>query len=98
VIPLLDQHDVLEVYDEPLPLVVKVWSRSTGDYSVPEKIVAYQQRGDLEIWRIHPFERTLTVWRRLPGGSYEETIHREGIVSPAALPGVAIDLAGLFDA
>jgi Uma2 family endonuclease len=97
VIPLLDRHDVLEVYDQPLPLVVEVWSRSTGDYDVAEKIAVCQQRGDLEIWRIHPYERTLTAWRRLPDGSYDETIHREGVVGPTALPGVEIDLAALFD-
>ena len=97
VTPLLDQQDVLEVYDQPLPLVVEVWSRSTGDYDVEEKLAVYQQRGDLEIWRIHPYERTLTIWRRLPDGRYEETLHREGIVRPTALPGVEIDLAALFD-
>ena len=97
VTPLLVQHDVLEVYDQPLPLVVEVWSRSTGDYDVGEKLAVYQQRGDLEIWRIHPYERTLTAWRRLPDGSYEETIYREGSVGPTALPGVEIDLAALFD-
>jgi Uma2 family endonuclease len=97
VTPLLDQQDVLEVYDQPLPLVVEVWSRSTGDYDVEEKLAVYRQRGDLEIWRIHPYERTLTAWRRQPDGSYEETIHREGVVKPTALPGVEIDLAALFD-
>ena len=50
-----------------------------------------------EIWRIHPYERTLTAWRRLPDGSYDETVHHEGVVSPTALPGVEIDLAALFD-
>jgi Uma2 family endonuclease len=97
VTPLLDQEDVLEVYDQPLPLVVEVWSRSTGDYDVEEKPTVYQQRGDLEIWRIHPYERTLTAWRRRPDGSYEKAIHREGLVGPRALPGVRIDLAALFD-
>ena len=97
VIPLLDQQDVLEVYDRPLPLVVEVWSRSTGDYDVEEKLAVYRQRGDLEIWRIHPYERTLTAWRRQLDGSYEETMRREGIVRPSALPGVEIDLAALFD-
>jgi Uma2 family endonuclease len=53
-IPLLGQQDILEVFDQPLPLVVEVWSRSTGDYDVAEKIAVYQQRGDLEIWRLHP--------------------------------------------
>jgi Uma2 family endonuclease len=96
VAPLLDQQDVLEVYDQPLPLVVEIWSRSTGDYDVEEKLAVYQQRGDLEIWRIHPYERTLTAWRRLPDGSYEEAVFSEGVVHPVALPGVGIDLAALF--
>ena len=98
VTPLLNQQDVLESFDQPLPLVVEVWSRSTGDYDVEERLAVYQQRGDLEIWRIHSYERTLTAWRRQPDGSYEETMHREGIVSPTAPPGVEIDLAALFDA
>jgi Uma2 family endonuclease len=98
VTPLLPLENVLEVFDQPLPLVVEVWSRSTGDYDMEEKLAVYQQRGDLEIWRIHPYERTLAAWRRLPDGSYETTLYREGIVNPAALPGVTIDLDALFDA
>ena len=98
VAPLLDRQDVLEVYDQPLPLVVEVWSRSTGDYDVEEKLAVYQQRGDLEIWRIHPYERTLTSWRRQPDGSYEQMIHRGGTLTPVALPGVIIDLNTLWDA
>jgi Uma2 family endonuclease len=97
VIPLLDRHDVLEVYEQPLPLVVEVRSRSTGDYDVEEKLVVYKQRGDSAIWRIHPYDRTLTAWRRLSDGSYGESIHRERIVYPGALPSVAIELAALFD-
>jgi Uma2 family endonuclease len=97
VTPLLDQKDVLEVYEQPLPLVIEVWSRSTGDYDVEEKLAVYKQRGDLEIWRIHPYERTLTAWCRHPDGRYEETVHREGIVRPTALAGVEIDLAALFE-
>jgi Uma2 family endonuclease len=92
VTPLLDQQDVLEVFDQPLPLVVEVWSRSTGDYDVEEKLTVYQQRGDLENWRIHPYERTLTTWRRQPDGSDEKSVYRDGIISPTALPGVEIDL------
>jgi Uma2 family endonuclease len=97
VIPLLDQQDTLEMFDQPLPLVVEVWSRSTGGYDVAEKLAGYRRRGDLEIWRIHPYERTLTTWVRQPDGTYEETVYREGIVHPAALPGVAVDLGELLD-
>jgi Uma2 family endonuclease len=89
---------VLAVFSEPLPLVVEVWSPSTGDYDVDAKLPVYQQRGDLEIWRIHPYERTLTSWQRQPDGSYREMIHREGTITPMALPAVTIDLETLFGA
>ena len=52
---------VLAIFSDPLPLVVEVWSPSTGDYDVDAKLPVYQQRGDLEIWLIHPYERTLTA-------------------------------------
>ena len=60
------------------------------------KLREYQRRGDLEIWRIHPYEHTLTAWRRQPDGSYAESLHTSGTVSPNALPGVTIDLDALF--
>jgi len=87
----------LEVYTEPLPLVVEVWLPSTGDYDVETKLPEYQRRGDAEIWRLHPYERTLTTWRRQADGSYSETVYREGVIEPVvALPGVRINLAELF--
>jgi Uma2 family endonuclease len=79
-----------------LPLVVEIWSPSTGDYDVDEKLPEYRRRGEQEIWRLHPFDRTLTVWRRQADGSYVETLHRGGTVSPAAFPWVTIDLGVLF--
>ena len=87
----------LEVYAEPLPLVVEVWSASTGEYDVDSKLPEYQQRGDLEIWRIHPYERTLTTWRRLSDGNYEQSQYQGGNIRPLALPGVVVDLDTLFD-
>jgi Uma2 family endonuclease len=87
----------LEVYDQPMPLVVEVWSPSTGDYDVEAKLREYQRRGDLESWRLHPYEKTLTRWLRRPDGSYEELLVRRGIVQPAALLVVGIDLDTLFD-
>lgn len=87
----------LDAYDRPLPLVVEVWSPSTGGYDVAEKLAGYQARGDAEIWSLHPYERTLTVWRRQSDGGYTETVYREGVVRPSSLPGVVIDLAELFE-
>jgi Uma2 family endonuclease len=86
----------LEVYNSPLPLVVEVWSPSTGSYDIEVKLREYQRRGDLEIWRLHPYEHTLTVWRLQSDGTYAESFHRGGSVQPAALPNVTIDLDALF--
>jgi Uma2 family endonuclease len=89
---------VLAIISQPLPLVVEVWSASTGDYDVDVKIPVYQQRGDLEIWRIHPYDRTLTAWRRQSDGTYNVSVfHGEDCVRPIALPDVEINLADLFD-
>lgn len=95
--PLRGRRNVLEAYDGPLPLVVEVWSPSTGDYDVDSKLPEYRRRGDLEIWRIRPFDRTLTAWRRQPDGGYAESHHTGGPVRPGALPSLTIDLDTLFD-
>jgi Uma2 family endonuclease len=92
---VLQERD-LDAYPEPLPLVIEIWSPSTGDYDDNEKFPGYQRRGDLEIWRVHPYERSLTAWRRQSDGSYVETTYRDGTVQPAALPGVIVDLDALF--
>ena len=95
--PKRGHPDQLEAYTEPLPLVVEVWSRSTGGYDVTDKLAEYQRRGDTEIWLIHPYERTLTAWRRRADGGYDQTPITEGIVRPVALPDVAMHLETLFD-
>lgn len=88
----------LETYADPMPLVVEIWSPSTGDYGVESKLPEYQRRGDAEIWYIHPFDRTLTAWRRQPDGTCVEAVYTSGgTVQPVALPGVTIDLDTLFD-
>jgi Uma2 family endonuclease len=95
---LRERPDALDAYPDPLPLVVEIWSPSTGDYDVDTKIPAYQVRRDLEIWRLHPYERTLTVWVRQPDGSYAETAYTGGAVRLSALPEVGVDLDAVFDA
>ncbi len=86
----------LEVFDEPLPLVIEIWSPSTGNYDIDEMIPEYLARGDREIWRLHPFEPALTIWRRMDDGSYEESRHTGGLVQITTLPGVTIDLDAVF--
>lgn len=98
--PLRNDPHRLEVYRDPVPLIAEVWSPPiAGDYyayDMDNKIPVYQQRGDLEIYRLHPWERTLIARRRQPDGSYDETIYRGRTVQPVALPGVTIDLDALF--
>jgi Uma2 family endonuclease len=93
---LFERPYALEVYDLPLPFVAEVWSPSTGGYDVGEKLVEYQKRGDAEIWRVHPLQRTVTAWQRQPDGEYREVVYRGGVVSLIALPGIVIDLDALF--
>ncbi len=86
----------LESYDAPLPFVAEVWSPSTGEYDVDEKFPEYQRRGDLEIWRVHPYEKTIIAWRRQPDRTYRETLYTSGPVPVESLPGVAVVLETLF--
>ena len=81
----------LEVYDAPLPFVAEVWSPSTGDYDVDAKFPEYRARGDLEIWRIHPYDHVVMAWIRGDDGEYDERTYTGGEVRLAALP-VTIDL------
>ena len=96
-IPSYDESTrVLEVLAPAMPFVVEIWSPSTGGYDVERKFPEYQARGDREIWRLHPYERTLTMWRRLDGGGYDESIQKGGVVELLGQPGVSVDLDELF--
>jgi Uma2 family endonuclease len=91
-----DDPRALNAFADPLPLVVEVWSRTTGAYDFATKLQAYRARGDAEIWFIHPYERTLTTWRRQGDGRCVEDTHRGGTVAVTSLPGVSIDLDALL--
>lgn len=97
-VPFEDDPRALNAFAEPLPLVVEVWSRTTGAYDFATKLQAYRTRSDAEIWFLHPYERTLTTWRRQPDGGYVEETHRTGTIAIASLPGVSIDLEALLGA
>jgi Uma2 family endonuclease len=96
-LPFEDDPRAFNAFAEPLPLVVEVWSPSTGAYDVATKLRGYRERGDAEIWFIHPYERTLTAWRRQPDGTYREDLYRGGLISVVSLPGVTIDFDALLD-
>ena len=84
-VEMRDDAQALETYASPVPLVVEVWSRSTGDYDQEVKILTYKVRGDAEIWRIHPYQRMLQRWVRDAEGGYRESVHTGGAVTPGAL-------------
>ena len=85
-----------EIFDEPLALVIEIWSPSTGGYDVAEKLPEYMHWGDHEIWFVHPVELTLTVWRRRDDGTYAESVHGGGRLELSAVPRVVVDLDALF--
>lgn len=85
-----------ESYAAPLPFVVEIWSPSTGRYDIDRKLPGYQARGDLEIWRIHPFDQIVRIWRRNDDGSYVESETRGGTVTLHALQHVTVDLDALW--
>lgn len=93
---LLARPGTFEVYDDPVPFVMEVWSPSTGDYDVAGKLPEYRLRGDAVIWFPHPYERTLRAWERQPDGGYRESTHRTGLMPIPSLPAVVIDLDALF--
>jgi Uma2 family endonuclease len=95
--PHLSDPDAFNAFTKPLPLVVEIWSRSTGDYDISAKLPVYRARGDQEIWFLHPYERTLTAERRQPDGTYAVEHYTGGIVPIHSLPGVTIDLDTLLD-
>lgn len=96
VAPFRDDPRHLAAHADPLPLVVEIWSRTTGADDFERKLASYRERGDREIWCIHPYERTLTAWRRQQDGTYEETVYTGGVVPIASLPDAAIDLDELL--
>lgn len=95
--PFMSDPRSFKAFADPLPLVVEIWSRSTGDYDIAAKLPIYRERGDFEIWFIHPSERTLTACRKQPDGSYTEEISQGGIVPVVSLSDVAVDFDALLD-
>lgn len=86
----------LDAYEDPLPFVAELWSKSTGDYDASDKLSGYQERGDQEIWLVHPYERRVRVFTLQSDGSYLESVHSNGSLALTSLPNVRIDIDRLF--
>lgn len=86
-----------EVFGSAMPFFSEVWLPSTGGYEVDRKFSDCQRRGDAEIGHSHPYERTLTIWRRGTGSAYKESVARGGRIPLPSLPRVVIDIVDLFD-
>lgn len=94
---LIAREVELSVIAEPLPLVVEVWSPSTGRRDRTVKLADFRARGDGVIWLIHPLRRTLTAWERGPDGSYTQSVYQgSSTVAISTLPGVTVHLDELF--
>jgi Uma2 family endonuclease len=96
VVPFRDDPRHVAAHADPLPLVVEIWSRTNGAYDFERKLDSYRKRGDAEMWYIHPYERTLIVWRLQDDGIYDEAHYTGGAIPVSSLPGVVIDLDDLL--
>lgn len=96
VTPFRGDPRALAAWAEPFILVVEIWSPSTGGCDQAPKLAAYRKRGNQEIWYIHPYERTLTAWRREADGNYQQSEYSGGIIPLEAVPSVTIDLDDLL--
>lgn len=85
----LDDHGMRGAPD----WIAEVLSPTTARHDQLVKIPVYERAGVLEVWLVHPIERTLTVYR-LGNGRYERpnVFELKGRTAIGALPGVSIDL------
>jgi Uma2 family endonuclease len=72
--------------------IAEVLSPSTASHDQIVKLRAYEHAGVLEVWFVHPDDRTLTAYR-LEDGRYGRPaiLELQGRTSISAVPGVSID-------
>ncbi|MGH8201165.1 MAG: Uma2 family endonuclease [Steroidobacteraceae bacterium] len=72
--------------------IAEVLSPSTASHDQTVKLRAYERAGVLEVWFVHPGDRTLTAYR-LEDGRYGRPaiLELRGRTSISAVPGVTID-------
>lgn len=72
--------------------IAEVLSPGTASHDQIVKLPIYERAGVLEVWLVHPTDRTVTIYR-LEGGRYGRPIILElqGRMAITAIPGVSID-------
>lgn len=72
--------------------IAEVLSPSTASHDQIIKVPAYERAGVLEVWLVHPTDRTVTIYR-LEDGHYARPVILElkGRTAIGAVPGVSID-------
>jgi Uma2 family endonuclease len=78
--------------------LAEILSPTTANHDQIVKLPVYERAGVLEVWLIHPTDRTLTIYR-LESGRYGRPIVQQlrGRTTMSAIPGVTIDWDRLPD-
>lgn len=78
--------------------LAEILSPTTASHDQIVKLPVYERAGVLEVWLIHPTDRTLTIYR-LESGRYGRPIVQQlkGRTVMSAIPGVSIDWDRLPD-
>ena len=72
--------------------IAEVLSPSTASHDQVLKVPVYERAGVLEVWLIHPIDRTLTIYRLKDGHYGRPTIlELQGRTAISVIPGVSID-------
>ncbi|HYM11137.1 MAG TPA: Uma2 family endonuclease, partial [Bryobacterales bacterium] len=81
---------------QPPELVIEILSTRRGNVERTEKLDDYARAGIGEYWIVNPFDRAIEVYE-LRQGEYvlRETVS-QGSLSPAAFPGLPIDLKEIW--
>jgi Uma2 family endonuclease len=80
---------------EPPEIVVEILATPRGNVERTEKIDDYARAGIAEYWIVNPFEQVVEIYR-LEAGEYKLSEVATAEIESFAMPGVRIDLHGLW--
>ncbi len=83
------------VIDGPMDLVIEMLSKSTRDYDLREKRIAYREARIPEIWFFDPETQVAHIDTAEPDG-YASRTQTSGVVRSRGFPGLQLDVAWLW--